>query len=150
MNRPRREYRSGSGWALWRWTDVDWRGELYLRRLHFFKLPDFRLPRLLGGRLFGGAAMLHWIRTADPHPDPHDHPVSFLSITLRGGYVEWTPRGWASRRVRFRRATDVHRIVAVLPGTLTLVLCGPVDRTWGFRTLGGWIDWRTYRRMHAR
>ncbi len=128
-------YKSGTGWTAWRWTEVRWKGVLYLVRLHLLKAPRI-------------AAMLHWILTPDPHPDPHDHPVSFLSITLRGGYKEWTPRGLVQKRVRFRRATDVHRIVAVKPGTLTLVINGPGVRTWGFHTPTGWVDWRTYRKQH--
>jgi hypothetical protein len=129
---PARAYSSGTRWCAWRWTDVAWRGALYLVRLHLFQVPR-------------GAVMLHWILTPDPHPDPHDHPVDFLSITLRGGYTEWTPKGYRSARVRFRRATDVHRIVAVKPGTVTLVLAGPVVREWGFWARGLFVPWRFYR-----
>lgn len=133
-----RRYEHGSAWAFWRWTDVDWLGETYLRRLHLVKTPWF-------------AVMLHWIKGPDPHPDPHDHPVSFLSVTLRGGYDELLPDlGLVWKRVRYRRASDVHRIVYAEPGTLTLVLAGPVVRRWGFETPDGWIDWKTYRNAHAR
>jgi hypothetical protein len=141
----RRVYTSGTRWCLWRWTDVDWQGQLYLRRLHLFQTP-------------GGALMLHWIKTPDPHPDPHDHPVSFLSITLRGAYYEeWrgeeyddpAPR-WIRNRFRFRRATDIHKITDAEPGTLTLVFAGPVVRCWGFHTARGFIPWKTYREAHAR
>lgn len=128
-----RKYESGTGWCAWRWTRVEWLGVLYLVRLHLLKAPWC-------------AAMLHWILAPDPHPDPHDHPVSFLSITVRGGYTEWTPAGLVRKRIRFKRATDVHRIVKVAPGTLTLVFNGPGVRTWGFWTRSGWVDWRTYRR----
>lgn len=140
-----RVYRSGTRWCAWRWTEVAWRGTLYLVRLHLFQVPR-------------GAAMLHWILTPDPHPDPHDHPVDFLSITIRGGYTEWTPAGYVSSRIRFRRATDVHRIVAVEPGTVTLVLAGPVVREWGFWVQAVFVDrrmrhglfvpWRVYRAGH--
>lgn len=131
---PRREYTHGSSWAIWRWTDVVLEGRVYLRRLH-----------LLAVRAIG-SVMLHWIAFPDPQRDPHDHPVAFLSIVLRGGYTEWTPRG--IRHVRwwnFKRATDVHRILGVKRRTLTLVFAGPVVRRWGFHTPEGWVDWRDYR-----
>lgn len=127
-----REYVSGTRWCAWRWTHVHWAGALYLVRLHLVRIP-------------WASVMLHWILKPDPHADPHDHPVSFLSITLRGGYTEWTPTGLRRQRVRLIRATDVHRIVLVDPGTLTLAITGPNLRVWGFHTPEGWLDWRTYR-----
>ena len=141
-----RKYESGTGWCVWRWTDVCWKGELYLRRLHIFKTPWF-------------AVMLHWILTPDPHPDPHDHPVSFLSITVRGQYEEGLFAGYGScgltayhlntNRIRLRCAVDIHRILEVAPGTVTLVFSGPSERIWGFHTPDGWVDWRTYRRNNT-
>lgn len=128
----RREYQTGSRWAFWRWTDVDLDGETYLLRLHVLKTPWFNI-------------MLHWITKPDPHPDPHDHPVSFLSLTLRGGYTEWQPAGTRRRCVRLYRATDVHRIIEADPGTLTLCLAGPKTREWGFHTAEGFIPWKEYR-----
>ena len=132
-----RRYKHDSTWALWRYTDVDWRGETYLLRLHLLKTP-------------WGAVMLHWINGPDPAPDPHDHPVDFVSLTVRGGYKEKTSGGLNRRRLRFRRATDVHRIVECDPRTVTLVLCGPNRNRWGYFTAAGWIDWKIYRDQHAR
>lgn len=137
-----RVYKSGTRWCAWRWTDVVLSGRVYLRRLHLVQVPWF-------------SVMLHWIRFPDPQRDPHCHPVTFLSVVLRGGYTEWRSslRGAQARvgvvhRVRwwnFVRATDVHKILTVEPGTLTLVFAGPVVRRWGFWTSEGWISWRDYR-----
>jgi hypothetical protein len=133
-----RHYTHGSAWALWRWTVIDWKDEPYLTRLHLFKTPWFAL-------------MLHWFHAPDPHMDPHDHPVSFISLTVRGGYTEWrTPHVWSwgsynRRRLRFTRAHQVHKVVAVLPGTVTLVLAGPVVRHWGYHTTSGFVNWKVYR-----
>ena len=141
-----RRYRHGSRWALWRWTSVVAGGSEYLRRLHLLKTPWF-------------SVMLHWIRKPDPQPDMHDHPVSFLSLVLRGGYVEEVPDGlhWDMRgplpqlvmrrrmrrvrRLNWKGATDLHRIAEARPGTLTLVLAGPKVREWGFLTADGWTPW---------
>lgn len=132
----RRKYRSGTRWCLWRWTDVD---SEYITRLHLLKTPWF-------------AVCLHWINKPDPEPYLHDHPVTFLSVILRGGYSEfrWTPRDGNHQRTHhwfnFIRATqlDQHTISSVEPGTLTLCFMGPKIRDWGFFTGGGWVYWKDY------
>ena len=112
-------------------------GLLYLRRLHLVQTPWF-------------AVMLHWIVRPDPQPDMHDHPVSFLSVPLRGHYVEQRSGRWLLNcadwaRWNFIRATDRHRIRYVSPGgCLTLCFAGPVTRSWGFHTSRGFVPWREY------
>jgi hypothetical protein len=135
-----RAYKSGSTWALWRWTEVD---SQYIVRLHLVKTPWF-------------AVCLHWIKKPDAEPFLHDHPVSFLSIILRGEYTEqrrvpcWCgfshTKHEARRWFNFIRATrqDRHRIISVAPGTLTLALMGPKTQEWGFHTPGGWVWWKDY------
>ena len=134
----RREYKSGSSWAVWRWSDVSFQGEMYLRRLILL-----RVPRV-------GVVMLHWILGPDPQPDLHDHPVTFLSIVVCGGYTEIRPSPfkWIDiyyvRWMNFIRATDVHRITRVVPSTITLAIGGPGVRDWGFHTPNGWVHWKDY------
>ena len=133
----KREYKSGSRWALWRWTYTP---SGYITRLHVLKTPWF-------------AVCLHYLNEPDPEAVLHDHPVTFLSLILRGGYSEL--RYVAShdaifhRRHRwynFIRATpdDRHTIVSVKPRTVTLALMGPKTREWGFHTRDGWVHWKTY------
>lgn len=104
--------------------------------------------------------MLHWITTADPQRDLHDHPVDFLALVLRGGYTEeYVPGnsftvgrdgpilGVSTRQIRWvnwKRIPGVHRIVSVQPKTITLVFYGPSRHTWGFYTYKGWVPWREY------
>lgn len=139
-----RRYKSGSGFALWRWTDIITDGSLYLRRLHLIQVPHV------------GAVMLHWIKRPDLARDLHDHPVSFLSIVLRGSYYEFVPNlarapfGMELRHVRwwnYKRATDAHRIIDVFGprGVVTLVFAGPKRRNWGFHTPQGWVRWQDYK-----
>jgi hypothetical protein len=132
-----RKYKTGTGWCVWRWTQTD---SEYIRRLHVLKTPWF-------------AICLHWILKPDPEPYLHDHPVSFLSIILRGAYCEARVRQRfdAPQNVRhvwwnFIRATgaDRHTITHVEPGTLTLCFMGPKIREWGFHTPTGWVYWRDY------
>lgn len=136
----RREYKSGTQWCVWQWKDIILNGELYLRRLHIVQTPWFSI-------------LLHWILRPDSQRHMHDHPVSFLSIVLWGGYMEERPNSTYRmihktyrmiRRVNFKRATGVHRIIEVLPHTLTLVFAGPREREWGFHTPAGWVHWKEY------
>ena len=142
-----RAYKSGMRWCVWRWTEVP---SDYILRLHILKTPWF-------------AVCLHWINGPDAEPHLHDHPVTFLSLVLRGGYVErrqqLMPHGGCGLRVivdtypcryvwNFIRATpfDRHRIVSVQPGTLTICFMGPKRRDWGFHTPDGWVYWKDYNR----
>lgn len=119
-----RKYKSGTIWCFWRWTQTD---SEYIRRLHILKTPWF-------------AICLHWILKPDPEPFLHDHPVTFLSIILRGGYGEkrWSPeRGYHTtvhRWFNWIRASvlDRHTINYVKPHTVTLCFMGPKIREWGF------------------
>ena len=121
---------------MWQWSEVIPRGSTYLRRLHLLKTPWF-------------SVYVHWILQRDPQPDLHDHPVDFLSIVLRGGYVEeYLYRGHRrSRQIRrwnFVRHTDLHRIVHVKSGTITLCFAGKHRHEWGFHTSDGWVCWKYY------
>lgn len=118
-----RKYKSGTGWCLWRYTEVD---STYIRRLHVLKTPWF-------------AICLHWLLKPDPEPYNHDHPVTFLSFVLRGWYreervVDGQITVRSHRWWNFIRATttDAHTIIAVAPNTLTLCFMGPKTREWGF------------------
>ncbi len=134
----KRLYKSGTRWCFWRWTLTD---SAYIVRLHLIKTPWFAL-------------VLHWINKPDPEPYLHDHPVSFLSIFLRGGYSEMRkrksdvePKLRHHRWFNWIRATpnDRHSITFVKGGTLTLCFMGPKTREWGYHTDGGgWVYWKTY------
>lgn len=131
-----RKYVSGTGWCFWRWTDVS---SEYITRLHVIKTPWW-------------AICLHWLNKPDEEPWLHDHPVSFLSIILRGGYAELRASGdgdighkvhrWFNF-VRARR-TDRHRIIFCRKNTLTLCLMGPKTREWGFEVPQRWVGWKEY------
>lgn len=119
--------------------------------------------------LFG--IYLHRIDLPDPGLDLHDHPWPFVSLVLRGGYIEehaparraseWAKgaemhpgqpscllrgvaRSWRAGTVHRIALTDAHRIVHVTPGTVTLILRGRKVRPWGFYLPTGWVDQRDY------
>lgn len=133
-------------------------GSLYMER---FWLRPYSEDRQ------GYAARVHHIATEDYDRDFHDHPWDFLSVVLRGGYLEARPYGtepdfsggdggercrYIERRagsIAFRRATDRHRIVAVEPDTWTLFFTGPKRQWWGFYTPTGKVHWKQYETCHA-
>ena len=72
----------------------------------------------------------------------HDHPWSFVSIILKGGYIERTEAGLNPRfagSIAFRRAKhrhqvelfDDHQTQSKKP-CWTVIITGPKRRTWGF------------------
>lgn len=97
--------------------------------------------------------LLHHIWRPDEDRAPHSHPWWFVSVVLKGFYVEnrYNQSGrWNKRVVRnrfsiaFRRAADLHEIAVVSPDLWTLVLAGPKRREWGFMTPNGWVHWENY------
>jgi len=101
---------------------------------------------------------LHHFVGDDWSLDLHDHPKRFISIGLRGRYVEITPdpKGGTKTRtfkapwVRSFPAEHIHRIRMVrgwlgqMEDCWTLVFVGDVTRQWGFWHLGEFIPWRKY------
>lgn len=99
---------------------------------------------------------LHKFLRDDDDRALHDHPWWFVSVILRGGYIEHTEFSdgtkvmrcrtslfdvrspWWRRAVAYRPATWRHRVA--LPHTSTggrvpcwtLIITGPRARTWGF------------------
>lgn len=138
---------------------VDGEKVLYLRRWFIFS------------RLWGGI-YLHKIVRPDDDDLPHDHPWSFVTFVLKGGYrdeswVKLTPLSIRLSLVEkycypwnfyFRRAEHVHRVrLHVAKGrpipswddryipAWTLVFRGPVRRKWGFvKRNGTHVYWREY------
>lgn len=112
---------------------------------------------------------LHHFVGDDWSRDLHDHPKRFISIGLKGGYVEWTPCtrcyipcGFENQRVynapwiRTFPAEHIHRLTmfrthptGVVQDCWTLVLVGNATRQWGFWHLGEFIPWRKYVDSHT-
>jgi hypothetical protein len=76
----------------------------------------------------------HWIRSDDDRFF-HDHPWNFISIILKGKYVNVTPKGrypvnaisrWKSN------ALDRHYLEIPKGGAWTMLFCGRPYHKWGF------------------
>jgi hypothetical protein len=148
MNGEKVKGKRSPRWAFWTRMFIPCRqanGDLYLARLRIVQTP-----------LFG--IYLHDIY----HPDvgaPHNHPWSFISIVMRGGYVEKVypdplndphmtnvrKRSWLS--AHRMDTTSGHLIVTTKPKTKTLILVGPrKTEGWGFfdMVIGSWPPRREY------
>ena len=96
-----------------------------------------------------GKIYLHRFVATDWSRDLHDHPKRFLSIGLRGSYLEETPAGFQLFKapwVRTFPANHIHRIAAISakPNPWTLVVVFWAVREWGFWHDGRFIPWKKY------
>jgi len=111
-------------------------GKDYLHRYYLF---------LKDRKWFPFNFALHKIVRSDD-PIFHDHPWSYITIILSGGYYEYTPifnaegkkigelsRWCGPGTIIKRKATDMHylELDAERPAT-TLFIMGPQKREWGF------------------
>lgn len=106
--------------------------EPYLTRYYLF---------LKDRKWFPFNIFLHNFHKSDPD-DLHDHPWPFITIILRGGYWEHTPKGkfWrGAGTINWAGSKSLHR-VELEPGvdTWTLFMPGPTVREWGFIDKGIW------------
>ena|ERR1700686_4039773 len=94
---------------------------------------------------FGIAVRIHRILRSDDDRAFHDHPWRYVSIILKGQYIEVTPvfkdgiyQGDARRVFRvgsliFRKANSWHRLELQASETVwTLFITGPRKQSWGF------------------
>lgn len=123
-----------------------------------------------------GGVFLHRMNAPDPGVDLHDHPWSFVTIVLAGGYIEErAPARVASQlahvaeknpktthgqrgdieqrdpwRARLMRLDECHRITALAGRHCwTLVIHGPTRRRWGFYLPTKWIDEHAHYSLHV-
>ena len=99
------------------------------------KLGDQENPYLTRWALVTrfGSLRLHKWRCGDDDRNFHDHPWWFITIVLKGSYIDISPHGEDHLRrfsVRFRPAH--HRHTVKTDGAWTLLVTGPQVRTWGF------------------
>lgn len=90
---------------------------------------------------------LHHFVGNDWSRDLHDHPKRFISIGLRGWYIEETPLGtrrYSAPWIRTFPATHIHRLTVPSKDCWTLVIVLRPVREWGF-----WYrDAEKYRFIH--
>lgn len=138
--------------------DIRFGDRTYMRRWLF---PQRWLPRFF--KALPGLR-LHNIMASDEDRALHDHPFSFVTFVLRGGYYEHLADGtrtWhGPGSVLFRKADTLHRLelnvnITFAPhryaddeakeiSAWTFVVRGPIRRAWGFQTDKGWVPWQDF------
>ena len=125
-------------------------GTLHFRRWCLFLLPWFRI-------------YIHQICLPDYDKHLHDHPWNFLSIILKGSYLERYMQGPGYNVIRsiwrwpgsfiFHKRSDAHKIETTNGDVWTLVFAIGKYKMWGYRMpepydLGylAWMDHVTYRK----
>lgn len=90
--------------------------------------------------------------------DVHDHPWSYATLILKGGYWEWQPvfnnkgqkigevsKWHGAGSFRWNKATSYHRIeLDPEVECWTLFMPGPQKREWGFLIGNFWVQWQDY------
>ena len=119
-------------------------GEPYLTRWTLIKLWS------------GRAIYIHRFTGDDWSRDLHDHPKHFITIGLKGSYIEEYGSDEPFHRRRFRRFDApwirsfppeyTHRIELLSKTAWTLVFAGKIRRMWGFWGKDGWVPYTRYLR----
>ena len=101
------------------WQDI---GEEFTRYV-LLKTPWFQV-------------LVHRLWCPNWHELHHDHPWSFVTLILRGGYLEKTPGARPHWRppgtVLYRNAEFAHNVVTTGAVCWSLVVASSKRRTWGF------------------
>ena len=114
-------------------------GDEYLERYYLF---------LKDRKDFPFNIFVHKFLKSDPD-DLHDHPWSYFTCVLSGGYTEHTPSGkfWRNPLTcRCGKPGDLHRIEldSSVGDCWTLFIPGQKKREWGFMTDEGWVSNKEY------
>jgi len=120
-------------------------GELHFQRWVLFALPFLRI-------------YLHKICLPDYDEHMHDHPWNFISIILKGGYLEKFSNGPNYDIVSYnhnnpgtivkRNREQVHKIEKLFKiSSWSLVLAWGEYQIWGYRIGSEWVDHILYRLM---
>ena len=117
--------------------------EPYLERYYLFLKDRQKFPFNV---------FLHHFLKGDPD-DVHDHPWSYATVILKGGYWEWIPQfnrdgqktceigKWRGPgHIRLCKANSYHRIeLDPSVDCWTLFMPGPQKREWGFLVKNKWV-----------
>lgn len=103
----------------------------------------------------GWAVRLHYFYPNHIDAVAHDHPFWFLTLVIKGTYVDHSLHNEIFRMdqlrrgsIRFRSANHAHKTETDERGAWTLMINGPKIRKWGFlpKVAGKfqWIPWTKF------
>lgn len=88
----------------------------------------------------------HW-RSSDDRRYFHDHPWWFITVVLKGGYIDVSPQGkdkLTTGSIRWRSAYHRHYVRVASRGCWSLLLTGRSFRHWGFWVKNKFLRARRY------
>jgi hypothetical protein len=94
------------------------------------KFTRYSLIKTRWGNLY-----LHQLNAPDWHPTCHSHPWSFITLLIKGGYLEQVGAKNFHRRVGtilYRPAEFAHNVITPYGTSWSLVVTSPKKREWGF------------------
>lgn len=97
---------------------------------------------------------VHQLWAPSWHPECHDHPWWFLTLLLKGGYLEKVNGKNFHRHpgmVLYRPGSFSHNVITPYGVSWSLIIAGPKSRDWGFRPCdrqGESIPWDEYRETY--
>lgn len=106
-------------------------------------------PYLIRWRLetpWGSIRLHHWLGPDDDRAR-HDHPWSFVTFVLKGGYTDISPSGdqhLKAPAIQYRDAEHQHTVVPDKGGAWTIIITGPKIRKWGFWVNGKFVKMNKY------
>jgi hypothetical protein len=130
--------------------------KLFAKRRYIGGESDPLLIRWLIFRIPSFGIMLHKFCRSDYDRALHDHPWTFISFILKGGYYEESDKGgskvlewFGPGRVLYRPAEWKHRVILPENGnglipSWSLVIIFRRRRKWGFWLGDKWCWWRKY------
>lgn len=113
-------------------------GVTHFKRWEIIKTPFFSI-------------WLHGIYKKDEDSHLHNHPWDFISIILKGSYIEQTENGFNEMsfgKVNIRSGSKFHKIYKLkTPSIYTLFFATKVKREWGYNLDGKFVNNITYRNL---
>lgn len=79
---------------------------------------------------------LHQLWAPKWHPKCHNHPWSFVTVLLKGGYMEQEGKCTRWRRpgtILYRSAKHTHNVITIGNVSWSLIFTGPKKHDWGFK-----------------
>jgi hypothetical protein len=95
---------------------------------------------------WGSIRLHHWLAPDDDRAK-HDHPWSFVTFVLKGGYTDASPSGdehLKAPAIRYRDAEHQHTVFPDEGGAWTVIITGPKIRKWGFWVNGKFVKMNKY------
>ena len=136
---------------IFAWLDKHGRKRIVLDRVNNEPYLERYYVFLKDRKSFPFNIFIHKFLKSDPD-DLHDHPWSYFTFILKGGYYEWVPGNNCEVRLwrgpghfRMCKAESLHRI-ELKPGVTCWTVFMPFVkvREWGFISKGKWIQWEEY------